>query len=504
MAADESVSRSMSGSRHIVELRKPHGKSSARPIPPHAVAKARPHTPKHPIGHAELIPVEDLLAAGKKLRDKIPRTAQSEWKKGRLREDPVKILRADDAGRMPELLPIRYGRMLQSPFTFYRGSAAIMAADLATTPNTGIRVQACGDCHLLNFGGFATPERNVIFDINDFDETLPGPWEWDIKRLVASFVLASRSAGHSESQAKDAARAAARSYRKTMHEFTEKHPREVWYNRVTINDVIGSVPKSRQQAMRERFDRAVTRAGSELDTPKLAHMVGGHMGIHDAPPLIFHPEITKSPEFWPLLEKVFADYRETLADDRRVLLDQYQVVDAAVKVVGIGSVGRRCWIVLLMSATNDTLFLQFKEAAASVLEPYAGKSIYNHHGQRVVTGQRLAQPASDAFLGWVTAEASTGTFQFYVRQLRDAKIKPHIETYDAEIMAVYAKVCGRVLARAHAKTGDQFTISGYLGTSEQFDEAMGDFAVAYADQAERDHAALRAAVKNGDIKVYQE
>jgi uncharacterized protein (DUF2252 family) len=233
-------------------------------------------------------------------------------------------------------------------------------------------------------------------------------------------------------------------------------------------------------------------------------MVGGHVSIRDTPPLIFHPETSRAPDFHALLIKVFAAYRESLPDDRRVLLDHYRVVDAAIKVVGIGSVGRRCWIALLMSAKNDPLFLQFKEAVASVLEPYAGKSTYPHHGQRVVEGQRLMQPSSDVFLGWVTVRTPIGPRQFYVRQLRDAKIKPLVETFDAEILSIYAKACGRVLARAHAKTGDPTAITGYLGNSEQFDEAMTDFAVAYADQAERDYAALKAAAKNGKIKVYQE
>lgn len=454
------------------------------------------------IGGIELLPLEKLLAAGKALREKAPRAAQV-WK-NRKHGDPVQILRAGDAGRLPDLVPIRYGRMLQSPFAFYRGSVAVMAADLATTMVTGIRVQTCGDCHLMNFGGFATPERNIIFDINDFDETLPGPWEWDVKRLAASFVLLARSIGLSDAQGRDAAMAAARSYRKTLREFSEMHPLQVWYSRVTSEDFMRMVPKALRPGTRHRIDKAIARSGSEMDVPKLTRMVGGRIGIYDAPPLIFHPDQTRVLQFWSHLDKLFVAFRESLADDRRTLLDQYRIVDAAIKVVGIGSVGRRCWIVLLMSATNEPLFLQFKEAVASALEPYAGKSAYPHHGQRVVMGQRLMEPASDVFLGWVTSRSSLGEFQYYVRQLRDAKIKPAVETFDGTTLLIYGKICGRVLARAHAKTGDQCMISGYLGTSDEFDVTMGKFAVAYADQAERDHAALKAAVKNGKIKIYEE
>jgi len=467
--------------------------------------KARPPAVVLSIGGTELVPVDELLEAGKALRDKVPRAAHGEWKRGDNRIDPLAILQKSDVGRLAELVPIRYGRMLESPFAFYRGTAAVMAADLAKTPVTGIRVQACGDCHLVNFGGFATPERNIVFDINDFDETLPGPWEWDVKRLAASFVLAARSLGFTDSQARDAASAAVRSYRKTMREFSAMHPLDVWYARVTAEDFIKGAAKKDRPALQERLDRAVARAGDANDFPKLAGMVGGHVGIRDAPPLIFHPEIAYSAEFRSGLTAVFEAYRDTLADERRTLLDQYRVVDAAIKVVGIGSVGRRCWIALLMSATNDPLFLQFKEAVASVLEPYAGKSIYPHHGQRVVVGQRMMQPASDVFLGWVSKMKTTdGLRDFYVRQLRDSKIKPLIETFDPDFLSLYAKMCGRVLARAHAKTGDQCTISGYLGMSEDFDEAITKFSLAYADQTERDYAALKTAVKNGKIQAYRE
>jgi uncharacterized protein (DUF2252 family) len=377
-----------------------------------------------------------------------------------------------------------------------------MAADLSQTPATGIHVQACGDCHLLNFGGFATPERNILFDINDFDETLPAPWEWDIKRLATSFVLAARSVCFSDGKGRDMASACARSYREHLNEFAEMHPLDVWYARVTSEDFLGLLPGAIRKTASKRIEKLSSQDGSEMDFPKLAGMVGGKVGIRDTPPLIFHPEASRAPEFQGVLEQVFSSYRQTLAEDRRALLDRYRLVDAAMKVVGVGSVGRRCWIALMMSESNDPLFLQFKEASASVLEPYAGRSVYPHHGQRVVTGQRLMQPASDLFLGWVTAQA-TGK-QFYVRQLRDGKIKPLVEVFDEDMLELYAEACGWVLARAHAKAGDAATISGYLGTGDQFDEAMGAFALAYADQTERDHAALKAAVRKGRITAFQE
>jgi uncharacterized protein (DUF2252 family) len=443
----------------------------------------------------------DRAAAGKALRDRVTRAQQGVWKKGENRPDPIDILHAADADRLPDLVPIRYGRMLQSPFAFYRGAAGVMAADLAATSNSGIHVQACGDCHLMNFGGFGTPERNILFDINDFDETLPAPWEWDVKRLAVSFVLAARSNGLSDGKGRAAAEACTRSYRKRLAEFSQMHPLDVWYARVTAEDILDLLPEAEQASVRARLAKIAKQDGSEADFPKLAGMVSGRLGIRDAPPLIFHPEGSRAPEFQTTLDQVMGAYRETLAEDRRALLDRYHIVDAAIKVVGVGSVGRRCWIGLLMSESNDPLFLQFKEAVGSVLEPYAGKSAYTHHGQRVVMGQRLMQPASDLFLGWVTAPNGK---EFYVRQLRDAKIKPLVETFDDDLLLLFAKACGWVLARAHAKAGDAATISGYLGTSAQFDEAIGGFSLVYADQAERDHAALKTAVRKGKITAYQE
>ena len=398
-------------------------------------------------------------------------------------------------------MPLRYGRMLQSPFTFYRGSAAVMAADLAPTPVTGIHVQACGDAHLMNFGGFATPERRLIFDINDLDETLPGPWEWDVKRLVASLLMAARANGHSDDEGRDAAIACARSYRKRMRNFASMGVMDIWYSRIDDSDVLSMWTDEQRVVAQKRIAKATSASSSELVYPKLVDVAGSQPHIRDAPPTIFHPEEARYPGFMDQCLDVLGKYRDSLPDDRRALLDRFRFMDAAVKVVGIGSVGTLCYVVLLMSVTGDPLFLQIKQANASVLEPYAGASAYSHHGQRVVIGQRLMQPASDVFLGWATGPKGN---HFYVRQLRDVKLSALVETYDARMLTNYARACGWALARAHAKAGDPWAISGYLGGQDQFDEAMGKFALAYADQAERDYAALKAAVRAGIIEVQME
>ena len=448
------------------------------------------------------VPADDLVAAGKRLRDTVPRAGQGEWKRPKDRRDPLEILQASDEGRQIDLLPIRYGRMLQSPFTFYRGAAAVMAADLAGTPATGVHVQACGDCHLLNFGGFATPERRINFDINDFDETLPAPWEWDLKRLVASFVLAARSNGLSDAAGRDAAQAAARSYRERLREVAEMSPLEAWYTKIGLEELLSLTddPQIRKRVQR-RVEAAQDERSADVDFPKLAEMVGGQVQIKDQPPLIFHPDLARAEGFREAVDKAFASYRDTLSDDRKALLDRYRLVDVAMKVVGIGSVGRYCSIGLLMSSSNQPLFLQFKEAVPSVLEPHVGKSGYGHAGQRVVQGQRLMQSSSDIFLGWATGLRGN---DLYVRQLRDAKIKPLVETFDRRMLVLFGKVCGWALARAHGRASHPWLIAGYLGTSEAFDEAMAKFAVAYADQTERDHGLLKAAVAAGRIKVHLE
>jgi len=442
----------------------------------------------------------DSVAKGKSLRRRLPLKSQADCPPASGR-DPISILQASDGDRLPELLPIRYGRMLTSPFTFFRGAAAVMAADLADTPTTGVYVQACGDCHIKNFGAFATPERNLVFDINDFDETLPAPWEWDVKRLATSFIVAARDNGLPEKIAKNIALACAGSYRKGMRALSQLNPLDLWYERFGVDELLAIAPTRKDRARAERrIDKATAARGSDIDYPKLAEVVRGEAHIREAPPLIFHPEATRKAEFESTARDVLRSYRESLPDDRRLLFDRYHFADAAIKVVGIGSVGTRCWIVLFMSASNDPLFLQFKQANASVLEPYAGESAYAHHGQRVVNGQRLMQAASDIFLGW----ASGPNAAFYVRQLRDAKIGPNVEGFDAPMFQMFAQACGRNLARAHAKSSDSAIISGYLGKGDDFDNAIAQFAKAYADQTERDHAELRAAVKNGRIEVFTE
>jgi len=448
--------------------------------------------------HASSATPGDRKDHGKTLRASAPRESQGQWNAPARRVDPISILRAADKNRQKQLVPLRYGRMLQSPFTFYRGSAGVMAADLAATPSTGIQVQACGDAHLMNFGGFATPERRLIFDINDLDETLPAPWEWDVKRLVASFVLAARANGLSDHDGEEAAISGAHSYRHAMREFATMDVLDVWYARLDDSAMLDMLPKARRDFLEKRLAKATAAGGSELVYPKLVEGKGEHARIRDAPPTIFHADPATATGNLALLRATLPHYRATLADDRKVLLDRYRMVDAAVKVVGIGSVGTLCMIVLMESEAGYPLFLQVKEANASVLEAWAGKSAYAHHGQRVVEGQRLMQPASDMFLGWATGPEGR---QFYVRQLRDVKLSAMVETFDAEMLSIYARACGWVLARAHAKAGDPWMIGGYLGKQPVFDEAMGRFALAYADQAEKDHGALKRAAAAGLIDV---
>jgi uncharacterized protein (DUF2252 family) len=386
--------------------------------------------------------------------------------------------------------------MLQSPFTFYRGAALNMAADLATTPATGLRVQACGDCHLLNFGLFATPERREIFDINDLDETLPAPWEWDVKRLAVSFVLACRDNGFAKS-ARDTALACVRSYRKRMAEYAEMHALDVWYASLDVDKLLPEISGRGAGRLEKRVAKARQQRVEEHDFPKLAEVVGDLTVIKDNPPLIYHwRDKRQHSEFFGRVAGAFHRYRETLAEDRQILLDRYDIRDVAVKVVGVGSVGTRCGILLLTSGEHP-LFLQVKEAGPSVLEAYAGKSRYPNHGQRVVNGCWLMQSASDIFLGWTELDGH----HYYIRQLRDLKVKLLVETFNPAAMMVYAKMCGWALALAHARSGPPERISGYLGKSDSFDEAISDFAVAYADQCERDYEVLEKAVRKGNLKV---
>ena len=440
-------------------------------------------------------PDKQQLAEGKSLRKQTPRSAQGIFKPSLDRRNPIQILEESSANRVPHLVPIRYGRMLQSPFAFFRGGAAIMAADLAHCATTGLRVQACGDCHLLNFGVFATPERRLVFDINDFDETLPAPWEWDVKRLATSFVIASRHNKFKRSQARAVALACCRSYRVQMTRFAAMRAIDVWYEQVDVKDLLERLPE--KAFTRRDLDeiRNAAHGATEHDFPKLLEQFGQQTLIRDNPPLIYHPQHAEAVEFVGHLRSAFNGYRASLPEDRRVLLDRYALTDHAVKVVGVGSVGTRCGIFLLMAGPGDPLFLQVKEALVSVLEPYSARSAYEP-GQRVVVGQRLMQAASDLFLGWTRGENGK---HFYIRQLRDVKIKPLVEVYDAGTMAMYADSCGWVLARAHARSGEPKEISAYLGTSDAFDEAIADFAEEYANQNERDYATFECAVQEGRL-----
>ena len=445
--------------------------------------------------------LEERKAAGKILRDKVPRRSHAAWKAPAHRQDVVDMLIRSSKGRLPQLIPIRYGRMMHTPFDFYRGAAAIMAADLATTPDSGIRVQICGDCHLSNFGGSATPERHVIFDISDFDETLPAPWEWDIKRLAASIVVAGYHNKFNKADAREAATRSVRSYREHMAVYAEMHALERWYARIDADDLIALVhSKKWKQRIEKQVVKESSRSVVEDDFPELARVENGRVRIKDNPPLIFHQAHDGAREHARMVNEAFRRYRASLPDDRRALIDRYEVKDVAAKVVGVGSVGTRCGIVLMMADDDDPLFLQIKEARASVLEPYAGKSGYANRGHRVVAGQKLMQAASDMFLGWTEERGR----HYYVRQLRDIKIKPPVEALDARAMMRYSEWCGWALARAHAKAGDGAMISGYLGNSSRFDDAIARFALAYADQNERDHRALLKAVRAGRIEAYQE
>ena len=441
----------------------------------------------------------ERAAAGKALRDAVPRSSHADWKPAPNRPDPIALLEESNQGRLPELLPLRYGRMLTSPFAFLRGSASIMAADLSETSKTGIKVQACGDCHLSNFGGYGTPERNLVFDVNDFDETLPAPWEWDIKRLAASIVVAGRYIKLSDKTSQEAALTAVQSYREHMNEYAQMTVLEVWYSHIGVESLLTFTRNAREQ---KKLKQEVKKAHSltpVLELHTLTKMVNGQRRFIDNPPLVFHP-LPEDPLAEEMLS-VFHKYRKSLRDDWRVLLDHYHLVDVAMKVVGVGSVGTRCGVALLVAGHNDPLFLQIKEARASVLEPYAGKSVYKNHAQRVVAGQQLMQAASDIFLGWTRSDSG---HDFSLRQLRDMKTAVAVEGLSEADHHGYSNLCGWALARAHARSGDRIMISGYLGQKDTFDQAIAHFAVAYADQTEQDYQELVVAVKAGRLKAIHE
>ncbi|MGZ6621979.1 MAG: DUF2252 domain-containing protein [Solirubrobacteraceae bacterium] len=467
--------------------------------------REKPHAARKRRGVLDLPKaVEERMAEGRAEREFVPREAHGEWAAPDGRPDPIGVLEEEDATRVAELVPIRHGRMIVSPFTFYRGGAGIMAWDLSRTPTTGLRVQCCGDAHLSNFGVFAAPDRQVVFDLNDFDETLPAPFEWDVKRLVASFVVAARDNGHRRKEQRAAARAAAAAYRTAMSSAATMRFLDVWYTRIDAEQLLAEVTATMDKATRKAAQKNLAKARSRTSLgslSKFAQQVDGEYRIKQQPPVIVRPPETQYDDFEQLIRQGLADYAHSLSPERRLVLDHYHYADFARKVVGVGSVGTEALMVLLMGdREDDPLFLQVKEASESVLAPYAGASEYEQHGERVVQGQRVMQAASDAFLGWVTGTGERH-HDFSVRQLRDMKGSAVIETMPPGRLARYGELCGATLARAHARSGDAAKITGYLGDDDTFDRALEHFAVAYADQNEADYAAFTRAADEQRIAV---
>jgi uncharacterized protein (DUF2252 family) len=435
---------------------------------------------------------EERKAAGLLLRKRVPRSTHAEWSPGPNRRDPIDVLEHQNSSRVPDLVPVRYGRMADSPFAFFRGAAAVMAMDLASTPATGLRVQACGDAHVSNFGEFATPERNLVFDVNDFDETLPAPWEWDVKRLCASLHIVGRQRAFTPAQCDELVLTAARTYRECVAEYVDKRVLELWYDRIAINDVIAHFPRRYRPLVKRDVKKARRkdhlRAAAKLTKP--SH--GVQRFVHD-PPIIVRLEHTEHD--MDEVASMIDSYRASLTDDRRDLFDRFRFVDVARKAVGVGSVGTRCWVCLFEGPDHpegDPLVLQAKEASASVLERYAGASVLGHHGLRVVTGQRVTQAASDMFLGW--CEGPKSGRQYYVRQLWDHKGQGDPMVMEFNNLTHYGALCAWALARAHARTGDPVQLASYLGTSDTFDRAMAQFSAAYATTNEADYQALLGAI----------
>ncbi len=460
-------------------------------------------------GVGRLTPAE-RDARGKAARAEVPRDSHAVFDPPPDRPDPIRLLEEQAKQRVPELVPVRWGRMMVSPFTFYRGAALPMASDLAITPASGLAVQACGDAHLSNFGVFGSAERRLMFDVNDFDETLPGPWEWDVKRLAASLEVAARGNGLPGKQRRDTVIAAVARYRQAMRQFAGMTDLDVWYAHADMDQLRAQFESRLQPRQRKTVAKGLAKArtrDSMQEVAKLTRMVDGRPRIISDPPLLVPiDELVSSDTSRTAIEEQFgtliAKYRRTLETDRRFLLEQYEFCDMARKVVGVGSVGTRCWIVLMLGRDDsDPLFLQVKEAEASVLSRFVGASKYTNQGQRVVAGQRLMQASSDIFLGWQRIEAGLDGKQrdFYVRQLRDWKFSVDIENILASGLRLYGELCGWTLARAHARSGDRIAIAAYLGGSDVFDRAIAQFAAAYADQNERDHRSLVDAVASGRI-----
>ena len=445
---------------------------------------------------------KDRFEAGRATRVACPREAHAEFKVDREgREDPIALLRESSQGRVETLVPLRYGRMLTSPFAFFRGAAIIMASDLADTYATDYAVQSCGDCHLMNFGAFATPERNIIFDINDFDETFPASWEWDLKRLAASFAIASANNGHKRSDGKAAAARLVNCYRDRLRELSEMKALDAWYSYLDYEELIELTSDKQLKKRRKKvLEKAKSRDSIE-EFVKLAHVIDGKPRIKDEPPLVYHEEGHDTPEYKARILESVSLYRESLSIERRVLFDKYELVDNAIKVVGVGSVGTICGIALFFAAEKDPLFLQVKEARQSVLEKYSHFVSHETEGARVVTGQRLMQAASDFFLGHYVGQKDK---HYYVRQLRDVKVKPMVEIFKPENMLGFARNCGWALARAHARSGDPAIIAGYIGKSDVFAEAIAEFADRYLEQNLADHAKLVEAIREGEIEAFTE
>jgi uncharacterized protein (DUF2252 family) len=455
---------------------------------------------------------QDAGKSGKDARKLASRSSHAAWAPGPDRVGPLEVLAAQDETRVPELVPVRYGRMLASPFTFYRGAAGIMAADLAANPDSGLRVQLCGDAHLSNFGVFQAPDRRLVFDINDFDETLPGPFEWDVKRLAASVAIGARDRGFEASESEAAVLASVSAYRTAMVQFAVMGELDIWYARLDVEGAASQWQQDAKKSARRRLEKNLDKArnkGSLRALEKLTETVDGQIRIADRPPLLVpidklaEREGRDPAEIRALIEGLLGKYRESLDDQAGVLAGHYRYADAAHKVVGVGSVGTRAWIALLFGRDEqDPLFLQMKEAGPSVLEPFAGASKFANHGHRVVAGQRLTQAASDVLLGWLTVEGIDGKKRdFYVRQLWDGKGSAEIETMTAPAMATYAGLCGWSLARAHARTGDPRAITAYLGQGDKFDRAIAEFSEAYADQNEADYQVVIDAERAGTLKV---
>ncbi len=447
---------------------------------------------------------EERRAEGKAIRKKVPRSSHGEWSPPSDRPDPVDVITSQDTGRVQWLVPIRHGRMSDSPFAFYRGAAKIMAADLSHTPKTGLKTQICGDGHLANFGSYGSPDRRQVFDVNDFDETLPGPWEWDLKRLAASVVLAGRDNEFDDEDIGTATLRSVAGYRQAMSKFAEARTLDIWYSQLSLEQIAGAAPTKQDHKRVKKGAKKARSKDSLKALSKLAEKVNGIYRIKSEPPLLIplrELESSKDPdEMRAAVDDSLSSYRSTLTESRRLLFDRFTLVDIALKVVGVGSVGTRCMIVLFQGRDDDDpLFLQIKEATSSVLEDHLPKSHYHEHGKRVVEGQRLMQASSDIFLGWTVHLDSK--WHYYWRQFHDMKGSADVAAMNPGQLASYAALCGWTLAHAHARAGDPIAIAGYLGSGDVFDRSVADFAFAYADQNDRDYKAFVDAIKSGKIEA---